>query len=203
MWSAVSAIVAAIREPAMFGLFKKKPAAASVQVLPAELWQGEIGEMLRAVGMHPDDARNTVSFASAADARLAQARVALELQVEQQNAEIQRTNPGCSIAPMYIFTEMVWKGPHSDLLLNRLELTPYDSWNVRLLAADQKSAEALKLPRVHTGEIPQLQDTINTLLGQLEAEHRGAANFKHDMTRDIWGLSNYFWEEHIKPGLAE
>lgn len=108
----------------------------SVCVLPAELWQGEVGEMLRAVGMHPDDPKNIVSFASAVDARLAQARVGRELLIEQENAKIQRTHPGCSVAQMYIFTEMVWTEPHSDLLLNTLELTPYDDWNVRRLAAD-------------------------------------------------------------------
>jgi hypothetical protein len=104
---------------------------------------------------------------------------------------------------MYIFTEMVWKGPHSELLLDTLELTPFDQWNVRLVAADQKSADSLKLPRVYEGEIPQFQESINNLLGELQAQHRAAADFKHAMTRDVWGLSNYFWEDHIRPGLVE
>lgn len=189
----------------MFGLFgkKSKPAAVSVQVLPSELWQGEIGQVLRAAGMRPDNPSNIVSFASAVDARLAQARVALELRVERENAEIQRVHPGCSIAPMYIFTEMVWNGPHKQLLSETLELTPYDEWNVRLLATDEKSADVLKLPLIYTGQFPQFQDDINNLLGQIEAAHRGAKNSRHDMTRDIWGLSNYVWEEAIRPSLAE
>lgn len=187
----------------MFGLFRKKPAAVSVQVFPSELWQGEIGQAMRDAGVHPDDPSNTVSFSNAVDARLAQARIALEYRLERENIEIQRAHPGCSIAPMYIFTEMVWKGPHRHLLFDALELTPYDEWNVRLLAADKKSADVLKLPRVYEGEIRQFQDNINNLLGQLEAEHRGAASFKHDMTRDVWGLSNHVWEALIRPGLAE
>ena len=188
----------------MFGIFgKKKPAGVSVRVLPSELWQGDIGQALRDAGMHPDDPKNIVTFANAVDARLAQARVALELNVDMKNTEIQRAHPGCSLAPMYIFTEMVWKGPHSQFLLETLELTPYDEWNVPLVAADQTSAEALKLPRIYTNEMPQLQESINDLLGQIKAEHRASANFKDDMTRDIWGLSNYFWEEQIRPGLVE
>ena len=97
--------------------------------------------------------------------------MALELRVEAENAEIQRTHPDCSVAPMYIFTEMVWKGPHSELLIETLKLTPYDAWNVRLVAADQQSAEALKLPRIYQSEIAHFQDHINALLG----EHAGPA----------------------------
>ena len=103
---------------------------------------------------------------------------------------------------MHIFTEMVWNGPHSQLL-ETLKLTPYDEWNVRLVAADQKSAEALKLPRIYQGEIAHFQDHINALLGELQGQHRASANFRDDMTRDIWGLANYFWEDQIKPGLVE
>jgi hypothetical protein len=191
----------------MFGLFGKRATAAAqpvqVQVIPSELWQGEIGQAMRDAGMRPDDAANIVTFSNAVDARVAQARVALDLRVEQENAAIARAHPGCSLAPMHIFTEMVWNGPHRQLLLETLELTPYDQWNVRLVAADQRSSERLKQPRLYAGEIPQFQDSINDLLGQLVAEHRASANFKHDMTRDIWGLSNYFWEEHIRPGLAD
>jgi hypothetical protein len=190
----------------MFGFGKRTPAAAQpvqVQVIPAELWQDDIGQAMRDAGMRPDDPANIVTFANAVDARVAQARVALELRVQQENAEIARAHPGCSLAPMHIFTEMVWNGPHRRLLLETLELTPYDQWNVRLVAADQRSVEMLKLPRIYAGEIPKFQDSINNLLAQLEAEHRAAANFKHDMTRDIWGLSNYFWEEQIRPGLGD
>ena len=188
----------------MFGIFgrKKKPAGVSVQVIPEELWQGEIGQALRAAGMRPDDPANIVSFPSARDAWLAQSRVALELRVEAENAKIQRTHPECSVAPMYIFTEMVWTGPHSQLL-ETLKLTPYDEWNVRLLAADQKSAEALNLPLIYRSEIAHFQNHINALLGEMWGQHRASANFTHDMTCDIGGLANYFWEDQIKPGLAE
>ena len=189
----------------MIGIFgrKKKPASVSVQVIPEEVWQGEIGQALRAAGMRPDDPGNTVSFPSERDALLAQAKVGLDLRVEAENANIQRTHPNCSVAPMYIFTEMVWNGPHSQLLIETLKLTPYDEWNVRLVAADQKSAEALKLPRIYHGEIAHFQDHINALLGELKGQHRTSANFRDDMTRDIWGLANYFWEDQIKPGLLE
>ena len=189
----------------MFGLFarKKKPAGVSVQVIPEELWQGEVGQAMRDAGMRPDDPANIVHFPSARDAWMAQSRVALELQVKAENAKIQRTHPDCRVAPMYIFTEMVWNGPHSQLLIETLKLTPYDAWNVRLVAADQKSAEALNLPRIYQGEIAHFQDHINALLGQAEGQHRAGANFNHDMTRDIWGLANYFWEDQIKPGLLD
>ncbi len=188
----------------MFGIFgrKKKPAGVSVEVIPEELWQGEIGQALRAAGMRPDDPGNIVSFPSARDAWLAQSRVALELRVEAENAKIQRAHPDCSVAPMHIFTEMVWNGPHRQLL-ETLKLTPYDEWNVRLVAADQKSAEALKLPRIYQGEIAHFQDHINALLGELQGQHRASPNFRQDMTRDIWGLANYFWEDQIKPGLLD
>ena len=39
--------------------------------------------------------------------------------------------------------------------------------------------------------------------GSMQGQHRAGANFGHDMTRDIWGLANYFWEDQIKPGLVE
>jgi hypothetical protein len=60
----------------MIGIFgrKKKPAGVSVQVIPEELWQGEIGQALRAAGMRPDDPGNNVSFPSASHAWPAQAK---------------------------------------------------------------------------------------------------------------------------------
>jgi hypothetical protein len=37
----------------------------------------------------------------------------------------------------------------------------------------------------------------------MQDQHRAGANFVHDMTCDIGGLANYFWEDQIKPGLVE
>lgn len=190
----------------MLGWFGKKkrpsPSPHQVEIIPSQLWQGEIGQALCDAGLRPDDASNLLSFANAAEARMAQAQLAMEVRIKRENAETQLSHAGCSLAPFYIFTQPVWEGPHGRLLSETLALTPYDVWNVRLLAADGKSAAALNLPLASTTSDPVLQDEINGLLTQLEAKHRADAHFKHEMTRDIWGLSNAIWEEYIRPHMA-
>lgn len=189
----------------MFGWFVKKrpsPSPLQVQIIPSQLWQDEIGQALRDAGLRPDDANNLLSFTNAAEARMAQARLAMEVRIKRENAEIQLSHAGCRLAPFYIFTQVVWEGPHSRLLSETLELSPYDAWNVRLLAADAKSAAALNLPLASSASDPALQGEINGVLTQLEAQHRADANFKHEMTRDLWGLSNAIWEQYIRPHLA-
>lgn len=188
----------------MFGsVFGRKKAehSAVVKVLPDELWQGEIGQALRDAGMSPDDASNLVHFDNPVGARVAQARVSLKLQVDAENKRIGIQNAGCSMAPMYIFTDDVWNGPHCELLLYRLELTPHDEWNVRILPSDEHSSKILGQPRAYMGQIDFIVDAVNRYLSELEAEHRASHDFKSAMTRDIWGLANALYVEHIFPQL--
>lgn len=200
----------------MFGLFKSRnarPVDDSTSIIPAELWDGPMGQVLRDAGLSADDASNRLDM-SAADARLAKARFAYEQMLAEKNAEIATTHPGARLTAQFIFTDSVWNGRHSDLLLDLLQMTPFDSWNIRLVAADHASEAALGLPRVYPAEIPPFVDNANQLMDQLVAEAGPALDrakgrdprsdtVLRKLGGDVAGIAGYLWAEHIEPGLRQ
>lgn len=184
-------------------MFGRKKQQYPVYVIPREAWDGPGGEALRAAGMSPDDPSNIVYFDNPVDANVAQARTANELDLKQRNDELERTHPGCRLATQFIVTEDVWNGRHSKMLLQELALTPYDSWNVRYHPADEASESALGQPMVFEGQVNEIVEAIDRLIGELAEEHRQSADFAREMIPSLHGLANYMYETHLLPILGQ
>jgi hypothetical protein len=146
------------------------------------------------------------------DARVAKARFAHEQMLAEKNDAISAEHPSASFATQFVLTESVWNGRHSHLLLSDLRMTPYDPWNIRLVAADDASASALGLPRVYLGEIDRFVEAANRWIDELLVKHgyKAPSRGRNDVLDDpvlreiggsVAGIANYLWEEHILPGL--
>ena len=170
-----------------------------------------MGQALRDAGLSPDDASNQLKM-HPIDARVAKARLAHEQMLAEKNIAIAAEHPSASFAAQFVLTESVWNGRHSQLLLSDLRMTPYDPWNVRLVAADHPSASALGLPRVYLGEIDRFVEAANCWIDELVVKHayKAASPGRNDVHDDpvlreigggVAGIANYLWEEHVLPGL--
>jgi hypothetical protein len=199
----------------MFGWFGKRARETqddSVrQIIPQELWEGEIGQALRDAGMAPDDAANLVPV-HPVDARIAAEKLAHEEKLAGRNAQLAVEHPGCSVATQFILTDDVWNGRHAELLLYVLELTPYWQFNTRLLPADEASARAMGLPVHHLGQfgdilkvadghIAELAEKCG--LGDVAKAYAASDDAKNALRRELAGLTNYYYEECILPLLGE
>jgi hypothetical protein len=196
----------------MFGLFGKKKPATPIddgrRLIPQELWDGEMGEALRDAGFSPDDASNRRPV-HPVDARMASERVAHEARLAHENARIAAEHPGCSVATQFILTDDIWNGPHAELLLYVVELTPYWRWNTRFLPADEASAQALGLPVRHLGQFDEILRVADGHIAELAERgglgpsrmHSADERAKNAFKRELSGLTNYYYEECILPSL--
>lgn len=156
------------------------------------------------------DAAQPLAPADPVEARIARASAAHEADLAIQNAGIARQHPGARLAPQFILWENIWNGPHSELLLTVLELTPFDSFNVRLLAADSVSARALELPIYHHGPFAEVLEEADAHIADLAQRAgfddiaraaRASAHAKLDLTRRIADLAEHYYQTHILPEL--
>ena len=141
----------------LFGFGRRKNAArassppgvhpSQPQIFPDELWQGVMGETLRAAGFRPDDPSNFAPTPESIDARIARDKLAHEEKLAEINRDVAaRTNGGAMLA-FFLIPEPCWNGEMGDFLLRRLQMSPYEDWNVAFLPDDTPTASMLGLPR--------------------------------------------------------
>jgi hypothetical protein len=122
------------------------------QVFPDELWEGEIGEILRATGFSPDDPSNFAPTPDSIDARVARDKLAHEAKLADVNRDVAARTDGGEVQAFFLIPEPCWNGEMGDFLLRRLQMSPYEDWNVAFLPADARTASMLGLPRHPLGE---------------------------------------------------
>jgi hypothetical protein len=199
----------------MFGWFGKRTRETrddSIrQIIPRELWEDEIGTALHDAGLSPDDGTNPPPV-DPVDARIAAEKLAHEAVLAGENACIGAEHPGCRVATQFILTDDIWNGPHAELLLDVLELTPYWQFNTRFLPADEVSARTMGLPVHHLGQfgdvlgvadghIADLAERCG--LGDIATARTASDEAKEGLKRELAGLTNYYYEECILPLLRE
>jgi hypothetical protein len=182
------------------------------RIIPAELWDGELGDALRSIGKHPDDEANLVPTGASIDARVARDRSIHEARLAEINREVARQTGG-RVAPFFLFGESVWNSEIGSFLMARLKFFPFDHWNVLFLPADERTAAMLNLPVCPRDEIPGTLDVIGQWHAEAKAkldtaiaEARRTQQFgaivdvENDVKADVWGLASYL-ANHI--GAAE
>jgi hypothetical protein len=145
------------------------------QAIPEELFApaSPIGAFLNEIGMAANDDANIIPTDSALQATLD----AGSRETDAFVAEANRSLPnGCRVKPMYLIPAEVWKGPHADFLLHRLDMIPDAPWNVVLLPADAHSAAVLDINE-HPGILPceylrSAENMIAAIARELDAAHR-------------------------------
>ena len=205
----------------MFGK-RNRPTAAPTSdtqvsqrsVIPAELWQGETGNLLRQIGMNPDDDANLVPTQESVDARVERDRARLEAKLAEINRDVERQTTGGRVRPYYLFGEPCWNGELGSFLMMRLQLFPYDDWNVVFLPEDERTAQFMDLPVHPGGPIPGSVEIVGQLVAEAETKLQAAmaeADRTHrfadfgatvdSIKADVWGLASYF-ANHIGAAAA-
>jgi hypothetical protein len=166
-------------------LARERPAGAPPQrkIIPDELWQGQHGDFLRELGLSPDDASNLVPDAHSVNARLESDRAKHEAKLAEINRSVAERVPGGLMRQFSLLPDPCWNGELGRFLMMRLDLFPYDDWNMILLPADEKTAEALNLPLHPNGNIPTFVATAEVFLRSADERLRAAhaeAGHTHD-----------------------
>src|SRR5262245_49456577 len=181
-----------------------QPQETRQQVFPAELWQGEMGDFLRQMGMNPDDEANFVQTGASIDARVARDRATHEAKLEEVNRDIQRQVPGGRMLPFFLIPEPCWNGDMGAFFMARLRFFPYDDWNVVFMPADERTAKALNAA-MHPGYVvPGAVELVQSFVQESEAKlaaASAAADRTHDFAAfgetldsvraDVWGVAAY------------
>jgi hypothetical protein len=116
------------------------------KIFPDELWEGQTGDLLRAIGMKPDDESNFVPTKESIDARIARDKAAHEARWAELNRDVAARTSGGSVRPFFLIPEPCWNGELGDFLVVTLKLSPYLDWNVAFLPADECTASMMNLP---------------------------------------------------------
>jgi|CXWL01.1.fsa_nt_gi hypothetical protein len=145
-----------------------------LRVIPAEMWEGELGDMLRTLGMSPDDESNLVPNQQSLEERLALGRAQLEAKLMRVNDDIARRTNGGSMRPFFLLPDPCWNGDMGHFLMMRLDLFPYDDWNVSFLPVDERTALKLDAPMHPNGNLPAFVKASEEFLTREEANLREA-----------------------------
>lgn len=110
------------REPEAQPLPTATPDADGItRVFPKELWDGDAGDLLREVGMSPDDPGNVLPTQQSIQAEF-------DKQIGQQNAFIEKVNSDlggrAKVIPFALLPFTLWSGRHSNFLLITCEFYP-------------------------------------------------------------------------------
>lgn len=116
------------------------------KIFPDELWEGETGNLLRAIGMKPDDESNLVPTQESIDARIARDKAAHDAKWAELNRDVAARTSGGSVQPFFLIPEPCWNGELGDFLVVTLKLSPYLDWNVAFLPADECTGSMMNLP---------------------------------------------------------
>jgi len=116
--------------------------------------------------------------------RFDESRARLAARHEDMSRRAKERFARAEVRPFCLIPEAFWSGKSAELLSARLDLVPYDDWNVAFLAADEASAALLDLPAhpgaaaaATTGEVEKLLADADLQLTTVYAAAERARNF--------------------------
>ena len=164
----------------------RTPEHARGNVLPDSLWEGETGDVLRLLEQGSEDPSSLLPDAHSVNARLEHDRARHEARLEEMNRSVAERVPGGRMRGFSLLPDSCWNGELGRFLMMRLDLFPYDAWNMVLLPADAATAEALDMPLHPNGEVPVFVAKATEFLREAEARLRSAqeeATLMEDVTK--------------------
>jgi hypothetical protein len=160
------------------------PPQAQRKVFPDEVWQGKTGEMLRLLGMSPDDPSNFVPSIDSVNARNARDRAAFEEKLAKINRNVAARTNGGAMRGFSLLPDPCWAGEMGHLLMLRLDLYPFEDWNLVLLPADMRTAQFLDLPPHPNQDVPQFVSAAEKFLKDADVA-LSAAHTEAGRTQDF------------------
>jgi hypothetical protein len=157
--------------------------SAARQIIPEELWKGALGKLLRETGLRPDDAQNLAPTPEAVAARIARDRIVFQSRLRKLNDEI-HARTGAFVQPFYLFPEPCWSGDTGHFLTVRMQMSPYEDWNIAFLPPDERFCGMLGLPRHPMGDALLFEGDVDEFL-RVKIEQMDAIREECDRTHDF------------------
>lgn len=195
--------------------FGKRPSSAAAKsappvvdpygrrkVIPEEAWQGKTGEMLRELGMSPDDESNLIANTASINARLDAGKSALEARLAKAQANARALLPQAELRAFSLIPDPCWNGDTGVFLMASLDLYPYDDWNIVFLAADERTAMAMDIAIHPNGNVPAFVTAAEKFLAEAQA-HLKRATDEAELTHDFAGFHDVREDVQLRvKGLA-
>jgi hypothetical protein len=116
------------------------------RVFSKELFQGEIGDLLRTAGFSPDMAANIAPTEQTFAAMERRFRDDLARFVDRANRVLGKVGKGVFVKPLLLAPESIWRGEYRNFLCATCRFYPADPTNVFFLAGNAETARKLALP---------------------------------------------------------
>jgi hypothetical protein len=121
---------------------------------------GKHGDMLRFLGLSPNDEANIIPDDAEFDRRIKQSLAQQDARRTEIEAELLRTHGHNAIRPFFILAEPVFNSQLGQFLIRLMKLMPYDDWNIVYLPLDRETQAAMGglplHPRQSIGPIDEL-----------------------------------------------
>jgi hypothetical protein len=160
------------------------PPPGATKIIPDELWEGEMGNLLRAAGLSPDDESNFLPTPERVAARIASDQAAFQAKLMKMNDEIFARTNGGYVQPSFLFPEPCWNGDTGNFLTMRLRMSPYEDWNVAFLPPDEQYCAVLGLPRHPMQDALLFQKDVDEFL-RVKMAQMDEVRQECDRTRDF------------------
>jgi hypothetical protein len=102
--------------------------------------------------------------------RFEESRARLAARHEEKTVRAKARFANAEVRPFCLIPEAFWSGKSAELLSARLDLFPYDDWNVAFLAADEASAALLDLPSHPGAAASATTRDVEKLLAEAEVQ---------------------------------
>ena len=136
------------------------------RVFGEAVFAGKHGDMLRSLGLSPNDEANIIPDDAEFDRRIQQSLARQDARRTEIEAELLRTHGHNAIRPFFILAEPVYNSQLGQWLIRVMNLLPYDDWNVVYLPMDRETQTAMGgLPLHPCQSIGPIDELMRTRIG--------------------------------------
>ncbi len=147
-----------------FSIYPACDADGVRRIIPNSMWDGRLGEQLRALGLSPDGVNNII-----ADETRSERNFNKKFAEQAAFFEYYNTDPlaGVKVIPFAILPWELWQRDHAAFLLEICDLYPVEAWNTMMLPKDMAGAGTLNLVAHPRGYPKEYVNGCNNVIGEI------------------------------------
>lgn len=116
--------------------------------------------------------------------RLEEARLAQQTKLKNLNEQISIETLGGKLIPFFLINGAAWRGDMGKFLMLRLNLLPFEDWNLMYLAEDEAMAFVLDCPAFVHADGNRCQEIANSRCQELK-DYLDAVHKNSEQTGDV------------------
>ena len=145
------------------------------RVFGETVFGGKHGDMLRSLGLSPNDAANIIPGDAEFDRRIKQSLAHQDIRRTEIEAELLRMHGHNAIRPFFILAEPVFNSQLGQWLIRLMKLLPYDDWNIVYLPLDRETQAAMgDLPLHPCQSIGPIDELMREQIGAYFSQYQDA-----------------------------